>query len=194
MSAALATATVVLAAGAGRRFGGPKQLAEVGGRPMLERVLEVAAGFGAPQLLVVGARAELVREQVRAPGWRTVEASDWVAGPGASLRAGLAAAPAAEAALVLLGDLPWLRREAIERVLAAAAATPSADAVRAYEGETPGHPLLLRGELLAVARRAPDAGLRRELAAAGVQRVACEGLGTTADVDTPEDLAGGSGG
>jgi nicotine blue oxidoreductase len=180
-------ATVVLAAGAGSRFGGPKQVAELDGEPLLGRVLAALEGIGSPQIVVLGAHAERVRASVPAPAWTPVVAPGWRAGPGASLRAGLAAAPAASAALVVLGDLGWLRREAAERVLAAAA--DPAEAVRAFEGARPGHPLLLRGAMLARARAAPDAGLAPVLAKAPPACVQCEGLGVARDVDTPLDLA-----
>ena len=111
---------------------------------------------------------------------------------GASLRAGLAAAPSASAVLVVLADLPWLRREAVERVCAAAAAG-EAEVVRAFDADVPGHPVLIRGEALDRARGAPDAGLRVALAGLAVERVPCEGLGVARDVDVPADLSGTDG-
>ena len=184
-------ATVVLAAGGGSRFGGVKQLTRVEGRPMLSRVLAAVAGFAATQVVVLGAAAERVRPLV-GDGWEVAVAADWEAGMGASLRAGLAAAPSASAALVVLADLPWLRREAVERVCAAAAAG-EADVVRAFDADVPGHPVLIRGEALDRARGAPDAGLRVALAGLAVERVPCEGLGVARDVDVPADLSGTDG-
>lgn len=185
-------ATVVLAAGSGSRFGGIKQLAPVDGRPLLSRALAALEGFEGPRIVVLGARAELLRPLVAEAGWKATVAADWRKGLGASLRAGLAAAPAADGALISLGDLPWLRREAVERVLAAAARAPAeVEAVRAFDHDVPGHPLLIRGGLLARARRAPDGGLRPLLASARMRRVPCAGLGVARDVDTAEDLEGG---
>lgn len=181
-------ATILLAAGAGSRFGGVKQFAELEGRPILSRVMSELQGVGETQVLVLGAAAERVREAIPAGSWNVVVAADWEDGPGASLRAGLAAAAAAESALIVLGDLAWLRREAAERVLAAAAASPRSEAVRACEGGRPGHPLLIRGALLDAARVAPDAGLRPLLEQADVLAVDCAGLGPCRDVDTPDDL------
>lgn len=181
-------ATVVLAAGAGTRFGGPKQLAEIDGEPLLGRVLAMLSPRPEPRIVVLGAAAEAVRGAVPS-GWTVVVAADWEEGQGASLRAGLGAAPDAEAALIVLGDLAWLRPEAVERVLAAAAAAPVAvQAVRACEGDVPGHPLLIRGDLLTAARSAPAAGLRDLLMPANTLAVDCAGLGPTRDVDTPADL------
>ncbi|HEV7563074.1 MAG TPA: nucleotidyltransferase family protein, partial [Solirubrobacterales bacterium] len=180
-------ATVVLAAGAGTRFGGPKQLAELEGRPLLARVLESVEGFGEDQVVVLGAAAEQVRVAVPEDRWKVVVVTDWEAGLGASLRAGLASVPDARSALVVLGDLPWLRREAVERVLAAAEDS-DAEAVRAFEGTVPGHPVFLRGSLLERARSAPDAGLAGVLKGAHLTRVECAGLGACRDVDVRADL------
>jgi CTP:molybdopterin cytidylyltransferase MocA len=180
-------ATVVLAAGAGTRFGGAKQLALVEGRPVLSRVLEALPRAGERRLVVLGAAAERVRPLVQPP-WEAVLAADWEDGPGASLRAGLEAAADAEAVLIVLGDLAWLQPEAVERVLAAADANPDAEALRATEAGRPGHPLLIRGALLTAARAAPDAGLRPLLAAVPVQQVDCSGLGACRDVDRPGDV------
>ncbi len=181
-------ATVVLAAGGGTRFGGVKQLTPIDGRPMLSRVLEAVNGFAETQVVVVGAAAERVRPLVGLE-WQVAVAADWEAGMGASLRAGLAAAPTARQALVVLGDLPWLRRNAVERVCAAAAAAES-DVVRAFEGDTPGHPVMVRGEALDRARFAPDVGMHAALAGLTVTPVPCDGLGVARDVDIPADVRG----
>jgi nicotine blue oxidoreductase len=157
---------------------------------MLRRVLEALAGAGQPQVVVLGAAAERVRRVVPEGDWRVVVAEDWADGPGASLRAGLAAVPLAQAALIALGDLPWLSREAAERVLQASADERSFEVVRAFDGEAPGHPLLLRGRVLEAARAAPDAGMRDVIAKAPVLRVPCQGLGVADDVDRPGEEVG----
>jgi CTP:molybdopterin cytidylyltransferase MocA len=182
-------ATIVLAAGGATRFGSAKMLAQVDETPILTRVLDSASGFGSVEIAVLGASAVQIEPLVLRSGWLPVLAAEWAAGPGASLRAGLAAAPDADAALIVLGDLAWLRREAIQRVIDAATAAPASDqAVRAFEGSAPGHPLLLRGGLLDQVRASPDEGARKLVAAAGVIRVDCSGLGVCRDVDTVDDL------
>src|SRR5699024_11945192 len=70
---------VLLAAGAGRRFGQPKALARVGGQSLVRRGCEVLAAGGCARVhVVVGAHAEQVRAELRpgetavyAPGWET---------------------------------------------------------------------------------------------------------------------------
>ena len=44
---------IVLAAGASRRFGSPKLLAALGGRPVLQHVLDAAADAGLGDVVVV---------------------------------------------------------------------------------------------------------------------------------------------
>ena len=56
------TRALVLAAGAGRRFGGPKQLALLDGKPLLQHVLELAAPYN--PLVVLGARADEIAATV----------------------------------------------------------------------------------------------------------------------------------
>lgn len=181
-------ATIVLAAGEGRRFGGRKQLAPVEGEPMLARALAAVAGFGGRQVVVLGADAEAITALSIFAGWAVEVAEDWALGQGASLRAGLRRAGDVAAAMIVLGDLPWLRRAAPARVAAAARERPGPVAFRAFEGTVPGHPVLIRGELLARARRAPDAGLGKILGGEQVVAVPCPGLGVARDVDVPEDL------
>ena len=85
---------------------------------------------------------------------RVVRCDDWDAGPGASLRCGLAAlGPDVDRALVVLADGPELDPQAVERVLAAEA--PYAAAT--YDGATRSHPVALdRGAWPDI----PDEGLR----------------------------------
>ena len=78
---------LVLAAGAGRRFGGPKALVEVAGERWVDRAARVLREGGAePIVVVVGAAP------VEVPGADSVVANPaWAEGMGSSLRAGLAA-------------------------------------------------------------------------------------------------------
>ncbi|MEI2703105.1 MAG: nucleotidyltransferase family protein [Baekduia sp.] len=177
---------IVLAAGAATRFGGGKQIAPVDGVPMLARVCTaVGAAWNGRRIAVLGDRADEVAEVVPLD-WEVVRCAEWERGPGASLRAGLAAAPDAQAALVVLGDLPWLDPVAVERV--AAAGRSGVAAARATDGGRPGHPVWIGSALIDAARAAPDEGLRSLLAAAPTEPVTCDGLGVCDDVDRTADL------
>lgn len=184
---------VVLAAGAGRRMGGPKALIgplALPGVSPLERVCGWVHDAGCPRVVaVVGAEADAVRAALPARGWLTVvEASDWETGMGASLRAGLAAASGlgADAVLVTLVDLPDVRTPVYRRVLDAAGAAPDTLA-RACYGGRPGHPVLIgRAHLAAAAAGAiGDRGARALFAATEHALVECGDLATGADADRP---------
>lgn len=188
----MAVAGLLLAAGAGRRFGGPKALAHIDGEPMVRRALRVLdAGGCRPLCVVLGARAEEVRAVLPA-GVLTAEATDWETGMGASLRTGLtrlaAITPAPEAALIHLVDLPDVPAEAVRRL--GEFASPGATARACYDG-TPGHPVLLGNrwwneiaETVSGDRGARD-WLRRR---GDLRLVECGDLGTGGDVDAPADL------
>jgi CTP:molybdopterin cytidylyltransferase MocA len=113
-------AAVILAAGEGRRYGGPKQLHPVSGRPMLEVVCATVAEAGiAPRCVVLGARAGDILAAVPLHGAEPVVCDAWRHGQAASLRCGLGALPpGADEALVVLGDGPSLSAEAVRRVAA----------------------------------------------------------------------------
>ena len=169
---------LILAAGEGRRFGGPKQLAEVHGRTLLAHVLAMAAPWD--PLVVLGARADEILASVDVG--EHVVAPDWARGQSASLRAGIAALGDVDRAIVLLGDQPWITREAVEAVLAA-----GGEAARATYGGEPGHPVVLGRRVLDRAGELHgDAGFRTILT--GATLVPAEHLCDPTDIDTPEDL------
>src|SRR6478735_8305086 len=122
-------AAVVLAAGAGRRFGGPKQLHLIDGTTMLERVLTAVERSGiTTRLVVLGARAEQITAEVPLHGAIAVVSPRWADGQAASLRTALGALPEAiDEALVVLGDGPMLDPRAIRRIAAAGRGVRAAD-------------------------------------------------------------------
>jgi nicotine blue oxidoreductase len=161
---------VVLAAGEGSRFGGPKQQRLLPG--VLARLGKAAVD---ETVVVLGAYRFPVEHA------RTVVAEDWRRGPGASLRAGLAAlGPDVGVAIVCLADGPLLSPAAVDRV-AAAWRAGAGDVVAASYGGKRGHPVALARS---VWDRVPDDGGR----ALDAVLVPCDDLGSPEDVDTPEDL------
>lgn len=181
-------AGLVLAAGAGERFGGGKQLAQLRGRPLLEHALVAMAEAPVDERVVVlGAGAAAVQAQVPLHGARPVVCDGWAEGQSASLRAGIEAVAHADAVVVALGDQPLIAPEAIARVLAAR--DGRAAAVRASYNGVPAHPIVLERVLFPdlVALRG-DTGARAVLSRVLVRDVACDGLGLPTDVDTPDQL------
>jgi molybdenum cofactor cytidylyltransferase len=178
-------AGLILAAGAGTRFGGqPKQLAELDGRPLLDHA--IAAQCAVLELervvVVLGAHAEEVRAGVELMRADAIVCADWETGQAASLRCGAAALASAGAdrVIVTLGDAPRVSAEVISRFLSA---PPGARAV--YDGR-PGHPVVLGPEQLAVlSGLAGDRGARGLLHGPEIE---CGALCSGRDVDTPDDL------
>lgn len=180
---------LVLAAGESRRFGSPKQLALLAGRPLLEHALLAMSRSSLVRFAVVlGAEAEDVAEQVELHGAEVVSCADWRSGQSASLRSGVEALGSPEAVAITLGDQPLIRAAAIDRVIAAR--SDRAQGVRATYRGRPGHPVLLeRGLLKRVAELQGDVGARPLLAQAPIVSVPCEDVADPIDVDTPERLA-----
>ena len=183
---------LVLAAGAGTRFGGPKGLArDAAGTPWVERAVDTLRRGGCGRVLVaVGARGDEVAALVP-PGAEVVEAAAWADGLSATLRAGLAAAvppgPVRPAAVVILPvDVPDAPPSAVRRVVAAADADLSTALVQATYDGAPGHPVLIGAEHApALAESvAGDDGARLYLRTHGVIRVECGDLWSGADIDT----------
>ena len=178
--------TVVLAAGAGSRFGGGKLLAPWRGGILLDAAL--AAALAAPGRKVtvvwgadprVAAAAEAFAASARG-GDRLalVRADRHAEGLSASLAAGVAAlGPDCAGAFVLLGDMPRIPVAVLPR-LAEALDQGALAAAPAYRGRR-GHPVLFGGALLpALTRLGGDRGAAALL----------EGLGDRlALVDTPDD-------
>jgi nicotine blue oxidoreductase len=182
----------VLAAGAGRRYGGPKALVVHQGRLLVERAVDTVRAAGcAPVVVVLGAAGDRVRARADLAGATPVDNPDWDTGMGSSLRTGLAAlaTTGAVAAVVLLVDMPGVGPEAVRRVTAAA--TPDALVMAGYAGGRRGHPVLLgRDHWAGVAEAAHgDVGARPYLRAhaALVRVVPCGDVADDADLDTPPD-------
>jgi molybdenum cofactor cytidylyltransferase len=190
---------VVLAAGAGRRFGGGKLLAPWAGGALLDGAL--AAAFAAPVrrvILVTGADRERVEAAARDFAARTgaegrllvVHAEDHDEGMGASLRRAAAELPADCAGVfVFLGDMPRAPH-AVLQGLAQAVRDGAPAAAPVFEGQR-GHPALLGAPLLPqLLTLRGDAGARAILKGLGERLVLIEAAddGVLFDVDERGDL------
>ena len=186
-------AGLVLAAGAGRRFGGPKALVRLGNRTLLERAVDllVAGGCRRPICVVFGERPDGPIPTIE--GMRATWNLAWREGIASSLHRGLAQFDSdadVRAVVVVLVDQPGLEAAAVARVIEAHRAG-AVVAVATYAGRR-GHPVLLdRGSWPGVrALASGDEGARAFMRAHSelVTEVACDGFGTSEDIDTPADL------
>jgi CTP:molybdopterin cytidylyltransferase MocA len=190
----MTVAGLLLAAGAGRRYGMPKALVRLGGRLLVERAAETLREGGCdPVIVVLGAAADRVRAEALLGTAVVVDNPEWPSGMGSSLSRGLLATPhsGVDAAVVLLVDLPGVTPAAVRRV--AALASPDALVMAGY-GTRRGHPVLLgRDHWPGVAAAATgDVGARPYLAAhaSSVRVVPCDDVADDRDVDTPEEHTG----
>jgi CTP:molybdopterin cytidylyltransferase MocA len=189
---------IVLAAGAGRRMGGPKAILEFHGVPLVAHVARTALDGGCEQVVVVlGAGAEKARPFAEAVGAMTVVNPRWEEGMGRSLEVGLATAaavaPEAGAALVLLVDQPFISASAVSAVLSAQRDPEHAGilAAAAYDGRR-GHPVLIGREHWPALRAtlSGDEGARAFLHEHRneVILVPCDTVADPRDLDVPGDL------
>lgn len=188
-------AALVLAAGQSSRMGGAnKLLAEVDGVPMLLRAVNAAlASKAASVTVVLGHEADKAEALLAGRRVNLVRNPDYAQGMSTSLRAGIGALPAdAEAAIVLLADMPRVSALHVDRLIDAFEAKQPAIAVPQKDGRR-GNPILWPREFFAAMRAvAGDQGARGVLEAnAGRLRfVDMDDDAIHADVDTPADLRG----
>ena len=185
---------LVLAAGAGRRFGGGKLVAPLCGKPLIAWSLESALAANVDRVIVVlGCDADAVEAALApyaGPRLEFAVCPDWREGMAASLRYGVAALPdGCPAALVLLGDMPVIDPAIADvvlgRVLAGAVACQPS-----FEGR-PGHPVALSRTIFgSVATLRGDVGARALLrGTAALDLVPTDDPGCVLDADTAADHA-----
>ncbi|OMC06798.1 nucleotidyltransferase family protein [Mycolicibacterium fortuitum] len=170
---------VVLAAGAGSRFGMPKVLADAGNW-LVQAVTSLDRG-GCDEVIVVLGAAVV---DVPAPA-RAVVATRWADGMSASVREGLKAAGAAEWVVLHTVDTPDVGGDVVARVLGAARRSGSGLARAVYHGR-PGHPVVVARRHLGELTGALDGdqGARAFLGGRGdVIAVECGDLATGVDID-----------
>jgi len=170
---------VLLAAGAGRRYGKPKVLVD----GWLTTAVTALRDGGCEDVIVVLGAAAVPAP----PGVTAVTAPDWHTGLSASVRTGLAHADRAGAdyAVLHVVDTPDVGPAVVARVLRRALASRSGLA-RAYYGDRPGHPVVIaRGHWPAlIDRLTGDHGAAAYLRTAGdVENVDCSDLATGRDHD-----------
>lgn len=182
---------IVLAAGRGTRFGGPKVTALLRGTPVVRHVVDRLQEGGLAPIVVVCAPGDAsVRAAVDGSGVTLVENPVRDEGLSASLRLGVESLPGTvDGFVVALGDQPLIDPEVIRRMLGAWRDSNAAAVVPEYlDGR--GNPVLfdntMRRHLVALTG---DAGAR-DLLQRMDDRVVAVAVDAPApqDVDTPGDL------
>jgi molybdenum cofactor cytidylyltransferase len=191
-----AVAAVVLAAGTSSRMAPYNKLlvADRTGRTMIARVVDNALSSTArPILVVLGHRAEEVRETLGGRPVIYVESKNYALGLAESLKSGIAAVPAeAAAALVLLGDMPLVNGRLLNRLIEAFDPDEGRSIIVPTHQGKPGNPVLWsRSFFPEILDLTGDMGARA-LLARHAEQVAEVEVGDNAvlrDFDTVESLA-----
>jgi nicotine blue oxidoreductase len=185
---------LVLAAGAGRRLGGPKALLTVGGVRLVDRAIGTLAAASCDPVFVVAGAASVGHVDAI-----VVWHAGWAAGLGSSLAAGLDAVErydrevaTRDGVVVIPVDQPALAADAVRRVCAAGCFGAQRAAMATYAGIS-GHPVFLPRALWGDVRKAAvgDRGAKPYLETLDgeVACVPCDDLGGAADIDTLDALA-----
>jgi molybdenum cofactor cytidylyltransferase len=187
-------AAIVLAAGAGVRFGGGKLLAPFRGRPLIAGAL--ATALAAPVIAVVVAirddpELEAAILALDLTGrTRLVRVEGSAEGLGTSLATAARALPAdLDGVLVFLGDMPRVGAEIATALIRALTGRDGVVAPR-HAGRR-GHPVLFGGDWLPALRDlGGDVGAQALIRQAGARftPVETDDPGVLFDVDRPEDL------
>lgn len=185
------TSGLILAAGAGRRFGGGKLLAQLDGLPLLQHVLNLAAELRLwPTIVVLGSDADALEAACRWRQEQRIRNQNAQQGISSSLRLGLEslADSEAERALVLLADQPVLTDGQARAVLDVAHDELCPIVVPRYHG-TPGNPVLLERRAWPLAAQlSGDRGMSQLIERRPDLVRYVEVPGTNPDIDTREDL------
>lgn len=185
-------AAIVLAAGRSTRMGAAnKMLVDIGGKPMLRCVVDsTKASKAGPVLVVTGHMATDVSATLAGLDVALVTNPDYATGLASSLKAGIKALPpSCDGALILLGDMPQIAPEHLDRLIAAFA--PDTIVVPVHEGRQ-GNPVLWPARYFSeLLQLDGDAGAKHLIGthAANVREVDLGTAAIFADVDTPEALA-----
>lgn len=140
---------IVLAAGASRRLGRPKQLLPLGGEPLIRHTVRNALASRASEVVVVlGNQADAIEQAIGQLGQRVVFNPDFAEGQSTSMVAGIhAVMPDTDAAMVMLGDQPTVAPELLNALIDQFERSNAAIVQPRYREGSPGNPVLLSARL-----------------------------------------------
>ena len=191
----MTTAGLILAAGASRRLGQPKQLLLHRGKPLVVHAIEQALLAGCTRVVVVtGSSGSQVAEAIAHASLCHVQALHnelWDEGQGTSLAAGAAALlndPAMTEALVMLCDQPLMDHDQLRQLIQTVRSAETSIAAACYP-EGGGVPACFSRRCMKSLRRLRgDQGAKQLIrgGAFATRLIPIQGIQT--DIDTPADL------
>ena len=181
---------LVLAAGAGSRFGSPKQLVRVGGEALLQRAVSRATEVGGHAVTVVlGAHAAELTPLLRHSSATVVINRHWEEGLASSLRLGVAQLPGStEAVLVTLADQAAVTTFDLRRLAGAWRRQPDSVIAASYDGHTGVPAVFPRHAFPSLLALRGDVGARPVLSQLADRVLRVPMPNAAIDIDTPEDL------
>jgi molybdenum cofactor cytidylyltransferase len=187
----MSIAAIILAAGASRRLGQPKQLLMHGGQTLLGRAIRLASESGAgPVYAVLGAHSERINASIKSSVATIVVNNDWEQGIASSIYAGLRTLDTqALGVLILSCDQPRLTAEHLRTLIEVFIAQPAPAIVASVYAGAHGVPAVfpraLFGDLLALKG---DRGAHALMHHPPCPLIAVPFPGGEADIDEPGDL------
>ncbi|HYL71518.1 MAG TPA: nucleotidyltransferase family protein [Candidatus Dormibacteraeota bacterium] len=181
---------IVLAAGASTRFGSPKQLVRIGGRPLLHTVVTRAAEVAGNALIVVlgSGAADLAPLLKHSPGCVVVN-RHWREGLASSIRTGIARVPpTCSGVLLMLADQAAVSTDDLRRLAGTWRRRPQCIAAALYAGTTGAPAIFPRTAFGELAALRGDMGARAILRRSADRVVRVPMPAAQLDLDTPEDL------
>jgi molybdenum cofactor cytidylyltransferase len=181
---------IVLAAGASRRFGSPKQLVRIDGRPMMHTVVTNAVSIaGGSVSVVLGSGAAELAALLRHTPATVIVNREWEEGMGSSLRAAMTRLPGApDAVLVMLADQIALTVEDLRRLVAGWRRNPASVVAASYGGSLGAPAVFPRRCFAALAELRGDQGARLLIQRELDTLVRVPLPNAAIDIDRPEDL------
>ena len=192
MSSPSTTGLILLAAGASRRLGQPKQLLEYQNKTLLQHTIDVAHTIPCELcVLVLGSNAQQIEAQTELRDFRMVLNSEWKEGIAGSIRTGLSEllihAPDVEDVLILLSDQPHLHTDFLKKLVVEHARSPVGITASSYADQI-GVPAIFNrkffDELLTLKG---DKGAKKIIMKYSEQVTLIPFEGGETDIDTKED-------
>ena len=187
-------AAIVLAAGRGTRFGDElKLLAQIGGKALVRHAAEAAvSSLVDPVIVVTGYRSDEVKAALHGLPVQILYNALFAQGLSTSLKAGFSALPpTTRAAVILLGDMPFVKADLIDALVAEWRERGEPAALVPTLGGRRGNPVVLSRDLQAVIE-----DLSGDVGAGSLLRERSDVLewpttdpAVAQDIDTREELA-----
>ena len=184
---------IVLAAGASRRLGFPKQLVEFKGKPLLQHSIDVAELLEFDcRILMLGSNSEKIKKELDIGNFTIIINEKWELGMGTSISKGVSAALKAksdlEHILILLSDQPFITKEKIQELIRQQIENKKPATFSEYAGEV-GVPAIFSKETFSdLMMLKKDQGAKKLILDEKISFETIKFEGGNFDVDTAKDV------